>query len=104
MLTHCVIDTFGNEGFRITRNMLRHWEDHLGLFKTQRHKKEVNDYRWFDGECIKRIRSILNLRAFGYSFDEINGILKYGNKGVLDMMEHKIQQLNRLFQFYNNEN
>lgn len=75
---------------------LHHYDD-LGLVRPMRVDQE-NGYRFYAAEQLTRVRRILNLKAIGFSLEQIAGVLDGDSTSVQlhDLLEEKRCELRQL--------
>ena len=83
---------------QVSVKTLHHYDD-VGLLRPA-HVDRENGYRFYGAEQVARVRRILNLKALGFSLEQIAGMLDGGMtaaqwQGLLREKQRELQQLAR---------
>lgn len=74
----------------VTPKTLRHY-DAIGLLKPVSYNEETG-YRYYDVSQLSEMMFIIKMKAYGFSLDEISGLLKADRAGLLPMLKRKLAE------------
>lgn len=86
MLIHHVAAKFG-----ISKRALRYYED-IGMLQSLR--MEGSNYRYYDGESLKRLEQIMLLKRLGFAMREIRFVLEANDHPqILELFDRRLETL-----------